>query len=125
MSYVDPCVLNYARITPKSGLLSGFVHLKAGDSSNYAVLLISELSTAFGLSFITPSTNRVCGNWQYGDGDSHGDRYDCGTALCVHSERRIEFGRIYDTSGSYGAWEQSLLGNQRYLIFDSVYLEEN
>ena len=125
MSYVDPCVLNYVRITPKSGLLSGFVHLKAGSSSNWAVLLISELSTAFGLSFITPSTQRVCGKWVYGDGDSHGDRYGYSATLSVHNEGYIGFGRIYDLAGTYGGWEQSSLGNQRYLVFDSVYLEEN
>lgn len=125
MSYVDPCVLNYVRITPKSGLLSGFVHLKSGSSSNWAVLLISELSTAFGLSFITPSTQRVCGKWVYGDGDSHGDRYGYSATLSVHNEGYIGFGRIYDLAGTYGGWEQSSLGNQRYLVFDSVYLEEN
>ena len=125
MSYVDPCVLNYVRITPKSGLLSGFVHLKSGSSSNWAVLLISELSTAFGLSFITPSTQRVCGKWVYGDGDSHGDRYGYSATLSVHNEGYIGFGRIYDLAGTYGGWEQSSLGDQRYLVFDSVYLEEN
>lgn len=125
MSYVDPCVLNYVRITPKSGLLSGFVHLKAGASDNWAVLLISELNTAFGLRFKTPSTGRVCGKWVYGDGDSHGDRYGYSATLNVHSAGRIEFGRIYDSAGSFGAWEQSNLGNQRYLVFDSVYLEED
>lgn len=125
MSYVDPCVLNYVRITPKSGLLSGFVHLKSGSSSNWAVLLISELSTAFGLSFITPSTQRVCGKWVYGDGDSHGDRYGYSATLSVSNEGYIGFGRIYDLAGTYGGWEQSALGNQRYLVFDSVYLEEN
>ena len=125
MSYVDPCVLNYVRITPKSGLLSGFVHLKSGSSSNWAVLLISELSTAFGLSFITPTTQRVCGKWVYGDGDSHGDRYGYSATLSVNNEGYIGFGRIYDLAGTYGGWEQSSLGNQRYLVFDSVYLEEN
>ena len=125
MSYVDPCVLNYVRITPKSGLLSGFVHLKSGSSSNWAVLLISELSTAFGLSFITPTTQRVCGKWVYGDGDSHGDRYGYSATLEVSNKGYIGFGRIYDLAGTYGGWEQSNLGNQRYLVFDSVYLEEN
>lgn len=125
MSYVDPCVLNYVRITPKSGLLSGFVHLKSGSSSNWAVLLISELSTAFGLSFITPTTQRICGKWVYGDGDSHGDRYGYSATLSVNNEGYIGFGRIYDLAGTYGGWEQSALGNQRYLVFDSVYLEEN
>lgn len=125
MSYVDPCVLNYVRITPKSGLLSGFVHLKSDSSSNWAVLLISELSTAFGLSFITPSTQRVCGKWVYGDGDSHGDRYGYSATLEVSHEGYIGFGRIHDLAGNYGGWEQSNLGNQRYLVFDSVYLEEN
>ena len=125
MSYVDPCVLNYVRITPKSGLLSGFVHLKSGSSSNWAVLLISELSTAFGLSFITPTTQRVCGKWVYGDGDSHGDRYGYSATLSVSNEGYIGFGRIYDLAGTYGGWGQSSLGNQRYLVFDSVYLEEN
>ena len=125
MSYVDLCVLNYVRITPKSGLLSGFVHLKSGSSSNWAVLRISELSTAFGLSFITPTTQRICGKWVYGDGDSHGDIYGYSATLSVNNEGYIGFGRIYDTAGNYGGWEQSVLGNQRYLVFDSVYLEEN
>lgn len=125
MRYVDPCVLNYVRITPKSGLLSGFVHLKTGSSASWAVLLISELNTAFGLSFITPSTPRICGKWVYGDGDSHDDMYGYSATLCVHNEGRIEFGRIYNAAGDYGGWEQSVLGKYRYLVFDSVYLEEN
>lgn len=119
--------MEYRRIAPKKGVLSGSIKVLAnGASDKFYFAPLSNIGAILGVSFKTPSINIATG-WYLcipPDGAIRPDDYGLGAPLIVTYDGNLALGRFYQSSGTYGGWSLDRFSNNN-IIFGDVMLEEN